>query len=134
MIVTRASRPVSASVCSTFFSGADVATAHADAVRLEAGQHRQRAAHRRQAPTRQLAIGALLLLLELEDLLHSHLALEQHREDLAVALAIDAAPQVHRQRREVVRLGEPLEGLGVQGHVVDERAIEVEHDGAGAEC
>ena len=41
------------------------------------------AADGREAPTRQLPVGALLLLLEPQDFVHVHVAFEQHREDLA---------------------------------------------------
>mgnify|MGYP003410681822 CR=1 FL=1 len=53
---------------------------------------------------------------------------------LVADVDLDAGTLVDLDRRmEVVRLGESLERLGVEGHVVDERAIEIEDDGAGAE-
>ena len=59
-----------------------------------------------------------------------HVALEQDREDLAVAAAIETGAIVRRQRRQAVAFGEHRERLGVQVHVVDDGAVDIEDDGA----
>ena len=59
-----------------------------------------------------------------------HLALEQDRKDLAVAAAVEPRPIVLRERRQAVALRKDREGFGVQVHVVDDGAVDVEDDGA----
>ena len=85
-----------------------------------------------QAAARQLPIQPLLLVLVGQPLVARHLAAEQQREDLAVAPAVELGAVGRRERRQPVALGERRERLGVQRHVVDDGAVEVEDDGAGA--
>ena len=129
MIGNASARPSSASVCSTFSFGAEVASAIGMPSLLEPldqrgkpliGASRPRDSSRYR-PSFSCSYAS-----------HSSrgLALEQDREDLAVAPAIEPRAIVLRQRRQAVALREHREGLGVQVHVVDDGAVDIEDDGA----
>src|SRR6185369_17606044 len=81
---------------------------------------------RREPPARQLAVERLLLVGEGALRGVVELPREQDREDVAVALAVEAAAQLERERRQAVLREEDLEGALVERHVVGERAVEVE--------
>src|SRR5688572_9797187 len=87
------------------------------------------ALHGQQLAAGELAIKTLLLVLVRLPLFARHLAPEQDWEDLAVPAAVETSTVVWRQRRQPVAFGEERERFGVQMHVVDDGAVDVEDDG-----
>src|SRR5262249_48685487 len=77
-----------------------------------------------------LAVERLLLVGEAAQRCGVELPPEEEREDVAVALAVHAAALLEADRRQAVARGEEVEGALVERHVVGQRAVEGEDDGA----
>ena len=85
---------------------------------------------RDQAADRQLPVERLLLLRELPLLVVGQRPPEQIREDIPVAAAVEPLSVVDRQGVQPVALAEDRERFHVDGHVVDDGAIEIENRAA----
>jgi len=74
-------------------------------------------------------VDPLLLLGVALDLLVGQLAPEEHRQDLTVALAGQARGDLGRRMLQVIARAEDHERLGVEAHVIGDRAVHVEDGG-----
>jgi len=102
-----------------------------DAPRVKALEQAIETGEGHEPAARQLAVESLLLVREPPQLVVGQRAPEKHREDVAVALAVELLAPARIEGGERVALHEHGKRLGVQRHVVEERPVEVEDHTAG---
>jgi hypothetical protein len=102
---------------------------HGDLVSVESIEQRDQPGHWREVVAREVAVRPFLLAFADTNLLERHVSGEQQGEDLTIALAVDATPQLERHRGQPMPGHEGFESLRVPRHVVYHRAIEVEDHG-----